>query len=316
MMKVRQVGMVGVWIMNHRLYFGLMLAVLCLLGISQPVHAEDMQRVIETFPGGRIDWTQGLIQANGLASRPDQTNTKAMDRSPALQAAMDDARRKLLEGIKSFRVDSSHRVDQVFGKDDAVMGNLEQLVKTATVIKEEFRANGTVAVTVEMAMDGDFSQLVLPDDIKQIADIKTVSAADKTSEVEKIEKTAPDALSSPADFTGLVVDARGLEVYPTMAPRIYDESGLEVYGSAYASREFAVQRGVVRYGKPIEAVLSSSRVADNPLIVKGLRTTQPGHTDIIISNADASKIRASSAHLSFLKKCRVLVVVSSREEPR
>ena len=63
---------------------------------------------------------------------------------------------------------------------------------------------------------------------------------------------------------------------------------------------------MIQYGENFEAAVLQPRVADNPLVVKGLRTTQPGHADIIISNADASKIRASSEHLSFLKKCRVI----------
>ena len=169
--------------------------------------------------------------------------------------------------------------------------------------------------TVELMMYGDFSQLVLPDEIKQIEAIKTVSTSGEPSKGEKIDGS-PSALPPKAhDFTGLVVDARGLELYPTMAPRIYDENGLEVYGPAYVSREFAVQSGMVRYGNNLEVAIAGPRVAGNPLVVKGLRTTQPGHSDIVISNADASKIRASSAHLFFLKKCRVLVVVSPKEIP-
>jgi hypothetical protein len=155
-------------------------------------------------------------------------------------------------------------------------------------------------------MDGDFSQLVLSDEIKRIASIKTVLPV-------KNGGASSDTLSKSPGFTGLVVDARGLELYPTMFPRIYDESGQEVYGAAFASREFAVEAGMIRYGADIETAVHEPRVADNPLVVKGLRTTQPGHSDIIISNADASKIRASSEHLSFLKKCRVLVVISPKE---
>jgi hypothetical protein len=51
------------------------------------------------------------------------------------------------------------------------------------------------------------------------------------------------------------------------------------------------------------------RVTNKPLIVKGLRTIGTGSPVIVISNADASKLRSSSEHLSFLKKCRVMIVV-------
>ncbi|NQT10001.1 MAG: hypothetical protein HQ573_02380, partial [Desulfobacteraceae bacterium] len=45
------------------------------------------------------------------------------------------------------------------------------------------------------------------------------------------------------------------------------------------------------------------------LTVKGLRTEGHGRSDIVISNADASRLRSASEHLTFLKKCRVMVVV-------
>ena len=94
-----------------------------------------------------------------------------------------------------------------------------------------------------------------------------------------------------------------------MAPRILNEKGEQVYGAAYVSREFAVQNGVCGYMKSLSAALKSERVMDNPLTVKGLRTNGPAVSDIVISNTDASRIRGSSENLTFLKKCRVMVVL-------
>ena len=94
-----------------------------------------------------------------------------------------------------------------------------------------------------------------------------------------------------------------------MSPKIIDENGEEVYGSAYVSREYAVQQGMSGYAKDITAAQGNQRVTDNPLTVKGLKTEGPGRSDIVVSNADASKLRGASENLSFLKKCRVMVVV-------
>ncbi|MCP4693467.1 MAG: hypothetical protein GY859_35845, partial [Desulfobacterales bacterium] len=71
----------------------------------------------------------------------------------------------------------------------------------------------------------------------------------------------------------------------------------------------AVRRGVSGYAADFEAARTSERTGPNPLIVKGLRAVAAGGVNIIISNADAAKIRGSSEHLSFLKKCRVVIVI-------
>ena len=100
-----------------------------------------------------------------------------------------------------------------------------------------------------------------------------------------------------------------LTAYDYSTAKIVDEAGQEVYGSAFVSREYAVQQGMSGYGKTLEASKQNQRVADNPLTVRGLRTDGPGRSDIVISNADAAKLKNASEHLSFLKKCRVMIVV-------
>ena len=107
----------------------------------------------------------------------------------------------------------------------------------------------------------------------------------------------------------MVVDARRIQAVPVLAPRILDESLEEVFGSAYVSREFAVQRGMVLYTTDLWKAKFHPRVSDNPLIVKALKSPWPGRCDFIISNADAAKLRSSSEHLLFMRECRVIIVL-------
>ena len=113
-------------------------------------------------------------------------------------------------------------------------------------------------------------------------------------------------------YSGMVVDARGLQAVPVLAPRILDENLEEVFGPTYASREFAVQHGVARYTTDIGKAKLNARIAENPLIVKALKVIWPGRCDFIISNADAAKLKSASEHLTFLKECRVIIVLDPR----
>ncbi|MDH7500830.1 MAG: hypothetical protein QHH30_10680, partial [candidate division NC10 bacterium] len=118
----------------------------------------------------------------------------------------------------------------------------------------------------------------------------------------------PSAPAGPM-FTGLVVDSRGLHIRPAMAPKILDEEGREVYGAAHVKREYAIQKGMAGYSPDLAAAQAHPRVANHPLTVKGVRAAGSTCSDIVISNADAAIIRSEAANLSFLEKCRVMIVV-------
>ena len=199
----------------------------------------------------------------------------------------------ILKIIKELRINGTTVVGDYAIQYPAIMSKIENMVKNAKVVKKEYLTDGTVKIEMEVNLRGGFAQLVLPKDIKPLDSITLVT----------MNKT-----SSPV-FTGLVVDAKDLGVRPVMVPRIIDENNQEVYGSAFVSREYAVQQGMSGYARNLKEVLNNQRVADHPLVVKGLKTLGPGRSEIVISNADASKLRSTSENLYFMKKCRVIIVV-------
>jgi hypothetical protein len=117
------------------------------------------------------------------------------------------------------------------------------------------------------------------------------------------------AQSCGTAYTGLIVDARGLGVRPAMTAKIRNEDGKEVYGSAYVSRQYVVEQGMMGYLKDVETAQANPRVTDRPLIIKALKTDGPNKTDLVISNRDALLLHGMKEHLSFLEKARVMVVL-------
>ena len=251
------------------------------------------QDVVEQKTKGIINWSRGVIQAKGSGVLPNKLSNNVNARSTALKNAMLDACRKILEVTKEVRIDGTTVVGDYAGKDDVIMSRIASMVKNAEVVKKEYFSDGTVRVTMEMNLRGGFAQLVLPEEISPLESIRTMTPVKNSSSV----------------FTGLVVDTRGLGAKPVMSPKILDENTREVYGPAFVSREYAVQQGMSRYSKDLAAAQSNQRVANNPLTVKGLRTKGDEHSDIVISNADARRLRSASENLSFMKKCRVIIVV-------
>lgn len=263
------------------------------LALAATVFAAGEDDLVEQVGNGSINWSQGKIQGKGIGAPPKDHYGLATARPMALRAAKLDALRNILEVINGVRIDSTTTIRDFAVEEDIIRSKVHGMVRGAEEVKAEYMSDGTVEVTMQIDMSGGFNQLILPQDIKQVETIKTISPQPSAS----------------GTLTGLVVDARGLGARPAMAPKILDEDGNEVYGSAFVSREFAVQQGMIGYSKNMGAASQNQRVTDNPLIVKGLRTEDAGRSNIIISNADAAKLKNASEHLGFLKKCRVMIVV-------
>ncbi len=269
------------------------LVVVVLLAIPLSGYAEQGQDLIEHGDKGTINWSKGIAQATGIGAPPEKLYGKPSARPMALRAAKLDAYRNILEVVRGVRINSTTVVRDYAVESDVIMSKVEGMVQGAEVVKKEYLSDGTVEITLQMDLRGGFSQLVLPEEIQPL---------------ESITPMVP-VQSSSAVYTGLVVDARGLRARPAMSPKVLDENGREVYGSAFVSREYAVQQGMSGYAKNVAAARTNQRVTDNPLVVKGLRVEGAGHSDIVISNADASVLRSASENLSFMKKCRVMIVV-------
>ncbi len=270
----------------------------------------EWHELVETIgTHGNINWSLGIVTASGVGSPPEKYYGKPQARPMALRAAQLDAYHNLLEVSKGVRVGSATRVKDFMVENEVIQSQVNGMVKAAQIVKREYLSDGTVEVTLAMSLRGGFAQLILPKDIKQVPEIKTIPPALPTP--ASLPPSAEPATPTPAStvYTGLVLDARDLGARPAMSLKIFDETGQEVYGSAYVSREFAVQHGMAGYSKDLTASQNNLRVTDRPLTVKGLRTEGPGRSDFVISNADAAEIRSASENLSCLKKCRVMIVL-------
>jgi len=272
----------------------------CQTGGDGKVSMTEWTKIIETKVAeqagdkGIINYEDGYVEAIGIGAPPERYLGKPNARPMALRAAKLDAYRNILEVIKGVRVDSNTVVRDFMTENDEIRTSVEGVVRNFTVVNQDYMSDGTIEVTVRMNLSGRLSQTVLP----------------KGPEPEPSAAPAPAPAAPTADsVTGLVIDARGLAARPAMSPKIVDENGKEVYGSMQVDRQYAIQQGMTGYARDLTAAQSNPRVTSNPLSVKGIRADGPGKCDIIISNADAAKVRASAEAMNYLQKCRVMIVL-------
>lgn len=303
-------------------HFVMLLVVGLLISSTNSVFCQDTvsmtewKQIIEKIgTNGNINWSAGYIEAVGIGAPPERFIGKIQARPMALRAAELVAKRNLLEITKGVRIDSITLVKDFVVESDIINSQVEGFVKGATVIRQDYMSDGSVEVTVRMPLLGSFAEAIMPKALerKSIIQPQVTPAASPSA-----PPAAPEGRSYTAEprkpsagplYTGMVVDARGMQTRPAMSPKILDENGREVYGSMIVDREYAVQQGMSGYARDLTSAQNNARVTNNPLTVKGMKTQGPGKSDIIISNADAAELRSAADNLAFMKKCRVMIVL-------
>ena len=290
--------------MNKHTAISIFIFTLLFFGYTSGFCADSIG-LVEKIETGTIDWARGVVQAKGISAPLKKAAEKNSPNSPkAKSEAKNDARLKLLETVKRIKIDSQRSVGDMAAKNKTIMTQIKEMVYDAKEIEKhrKYMSDGSVEVLLQMNLHGGFTQLVLPDAIRQIEGIKQINPGAKSTGIDT-------GLISEA-FTGLLVDARNIDVRPALVFKILDENLEQVFGPAFVSREFVVQHGMAAYYTNINAAKVDPRVAHRPLIVKALRTDWPSRSDIVISKTDASKLKSASHHLLFLKEARVIILLS------
>jgi hypothetical protein len=298
-----------------------MMAMVCFLvaGASvcpaQPegkIGQKEWSRIIESKvaeqAGDRaiINYEDGYVEAVGIGA-VDPARVKGTNARPmCLRAATVDGYRNLLEATKGIQVDSRTTVRDFITESDVINAAVSGLVKGAQVVNRDYLSDGTCEVTLRMSLSGRFAQTIIPKAIQDEQKRETPPVPVRPE--PEPTKPAPLPKAAPV-FTGMVVDARGLGARPAMAPKIVDGTGAEVYGSMIVDKTYAVSQGISGYARDLTAAQGNQRVTDNPVTVKGLSAEGAGKADIRISDDDARQIRATEENLSFMKKCRVMIVL-------
>ena len=134
--------------------------------------------------------------------------------------------------------------------------------------------------------------------------------------MESSEQYWSEKLATQGTFyTGLVVDARHLDVRRGMSPRIYSESGQLLYGGVLAGQDLVQDRGVVGYGTELTSELLARITIDSeypyvaPLVVQAVGVADAARTGVIVSEEDTLRILEAMVQYDFFARYAVIFLV-------
>lgn len=237
--------------------------------------------VREALPGGYIDWTASklVVEASGVSNTGAWKDVRAIEQSAFLQLEP-----RVEELARQVRFSGDAAAGDLLGDAGPVADSLEEGLGSWTVVETRYYQSGKVELRAELPLQAWLRPALL----SQAAG-------------------PPPAEGQRADATGLVVDARGLDLRPALAPRLLAPDEQVLYAIATLTEEAAaLSTPVVWTSEPSDAV-AIKRAGDKPLFVRA--TSVVGGSDLVLDREDAARVRAVAANSAILSSAKVVVVV-------
>ncbi len=115
----------------------------------------------------------------------------------------------------------------------------------------------------------------------------------------------------PTEYTGLIVDARGLKVKPMLLPSLFDDTGREIFGRQYIHSPMAVRRGTVAYCYNEDDAMRHAKSGNRPFFTIAIRAMKGCP---VLSSDDTRKIYSSPSTRKNLKNCNVIIILNREDE--
>lgn len=260
--------------MNRSILLSVVLAVSAYAGDAKDAKEAKAQ------PG--VNWAGQVVRATGQGAPDLKAANPAQARLGAERAALADALRNLLAQVKGISVDGTKSVNDLMAKDE-IRTRVEGLVRGYKIVNKRYFSDSGVEVEIEVPL-ALLSDVVDPDATQQLA--VGSPAAEKVN-------------------TGLVIDARGLKVTPSLMPRVLGDDGKPLYSIDSLSADARKTSGVASYVQSLDDASKSLKAGEKPLIIKAAAATG---SDLKLSADDAKKLAALNT--SFLADGKVVIVLN------
>lgn len=268
--------------------------------VKEKPYEKVKSRLIEKFPNGLIiDWEKKIAVARGKAK---VTGPKTFKNKIRIEKeAKRDAIRKLLEVIGDIRITRDLNLKEVVKNNKGLGFKIKNYIENYARVIDRRVEQENLVITVVFDLKG--KQGLLPIIQKEVIKFSKKEGKEQIVQI-------PETIKITEKYTGLIIDAKDLGVKPGISPKIYSETGKEVYGTLQLSSDLVIEKGIVSYATSVEETKSMERIGNNPLIVKALaKGEEKTNTDVVVSEEDAFKIIKLDEISGFLKELKVVIVI-------
>ncbi len=269
----------------------------------------DVQVVVQqtTKSDGVIDWykdvgSEIVVVGIGLPNpgRPAYALTR--------RAAIVDAQRNLVELINGVQVDSDTVMRDLMIESDVVHTKVSGVLNGAKIIEEGKNEDGSyyVKMTIPLFGANSVAAAALPEVTKDMTQ-ETYPPVAETVLPQKEVKTLQNS-----SYSGVIIDASGMDLKPTFSPAVYDVNGRAIYGIKNIDPDLAISKGMAGYARSVQAAHSLARAGSNPLVVKAVETkggaNNVNKVNVVVSAEDGDRILLANQKSGMLDQCAIVLV--------
>ena len=127
-------------------------------------------------------------------------------------------------------------------------------------------------------------------------------AYDAPQQMMPKRSVADYASTAQGDYTGLIVDCRGLELQPVMSPVIENVNGTKIYGHKNLDIDRVIREGMADYSADLENV---GRAGENPLVVKAV-SAKNFNSNPVLNIPDSNRVLIENYATKFLSDLKVV----------
>ncbi|MEO0141916.1 MAG: hypothetical protein ABIL15_00995 [candidate division WOR-3 bacterium] len=221
-----------------------------------------------------------------------------------------NARDSLKKEFFAIQYDARQTVGDFLAMDLKRRQRLEEIINADIIVNQHYLTDGNTEYSFRLKLGSRIITLLIPEQnsVKPVVSMLCPCCGQEWPKDKPIPpgvELVPKEIES-IEYTGIIIDCRGLKFNPSLFPKIYNELLEEVYSVNFASRSSLVDNGLVLY--TTEELYNHPRTGYNPLRVRALATMGQKYNDIQISSYDARRIHGSKKNLNLLKECRVAII--------
>jgi len=285
---------------------------------SQKVELDQGETVVQTVSSldnemiGHIDWENNIVYAVGDGVPPAKAVNPAQARVRAKRAAIDEAYARLLEALKEVRVDAESTTRNFVNENRTVRTRVSGLVKNAEIVEMRQHDDGSYQIKMRMPITGPngIAAVLLPQQLVNIQKSKVISTTVREEAAPATTQSKPAAAkqAKSSNFTGVIIDATGLNASPATFPRILSQSGKVLYDLTKVDPNQATNK-MCEYRKSVKQAKKLKRIGGKPLIIKAAKTNGDSRVDIVLSDQHAEELLGADAGNNFLYNAKVAIVL-------
>lgn len=252
----------------------------------------------------------GLAAADSLDYARVSVVVVSVDSVTRILQSTDALKERMLRTLGTASYDRDWTVGSYLSSHSLASRKLERMNLKSERLGTKYLSDGTVSTEYEFPLTGAVLELMLP--ARSAPHLLGRTACPCCGQPWPEGKEPPAGVelvpyetgNAPA-YTGILIDAKGLESRPALFPQVVTESGDDVFSADFAKPEQIAQHGLVGYFRDRTQALTAGRVGSNPLLVRALGVTGTNSCDLVVGQADAARIHGSKSNLELLNGCRV-----------